>query len=162
MASAADHTKAAILRKAKLSDAGNWTGKSAGNALQGMRTWRKAMASAKLPPDWAEILNDIEGRLAAALEAIAPEEPAAPDVPAHPDREGAWQALCERLDGVAVRAGEAETLVRQTDLALEAAELALQTHASAAADVRQRLSASFEERSAPGSVNSAKKSLLAR
>jgi hypothetical protein len=97
------------------------------------------MATSKLPPDWSLILDEIQEHLAQALEAPEPTAIPANEMLPPPEREQAWQALCERLDGLQAQAGQAETLVRQADLALEAAQLALQSHAAAGAAVQQRL-----------------------
>jgi len=99
-------------------------------------------AFAGLPPDWDQILDDIQDRLAQTLRTVEADlEAAAATDDAGAERAQEWVAACERLDRMLARAGQVEGLVRQADLALEAAEVALQAHAAASDGVRRRLAA---------------------
>lgn len=93
---------------------------------------------ATLPPDWERVLTDIESRLAAALRGL--DEAGAATAPADDaDRQAQWQSLGARLDGLSGQTAACESVVRQTDLALEEAELALQAQVAATAALRLKL-----------------------
>jgi uncharacterized protein YgfB (UPF0149 family) len=86
--------------------------------------------------DWDQMLQDVEQRLAQTLAEL---DAATRGTAPAGERDEAWTTLAARLDGLSQCTTAADELVRQTDLALEEAEQALQLQAADLTALRQRL-----------------------
>jgi hypothetical protein len=98
------------------------------------------MAQSASPAEWYRILDEIDRYLTHALQTTAVDLEAPADAPdLGPARLQEFDALCARLQGLQASVEKAEVLMRPADLALEFAEVALQTQINASAAMRPRL-----------------------
>ncbi len=99
-----------------------------------------ATAPGALPPDWTQMLDDIQARLEEAIRAAeTPTEPEATSstVPALPEA----AAVADKRVALQSRADRAAALVQEAAWALQSGEALLREHLAATESVRGRLAA---------------------